>query len=39
VNLSATPMREAIAWLNQYERFWTVSLDRLAALVEEDGEQ
>ena len=39
VNLSAAPMREAIAWLNRYERFWTVSLDRLAALVEEDGEQ
>lgn len=39
VNLSAGPMREAIAWLNQYERFWTVSLDRLVALVERDGEQ
>lgn len=39
VNLSVAPMRDAIAWLNQYERFWTVSLDRLAALVEEDGEQ
>ena len=39
VNLSAGPMREAIAWLNRYERFWTVSLDRLAVLVEEDGEQ
>jgi DNA-binding transcriptional ArsR family regulator len=39
VHLSAAPMREAIAWLNQYERFWTVSLDRLVALVEEDGER
>ena len=39
VNLSAAPMREAIAWLNRYEHFWTVSLDRLAVLVEEDGEQ
>ncbi|MES2099448.1 MAG: metalloregulator ArsR/SmtB family transcription factor [Pseudomonadota bacterium] len=39
VNLSAAPMREAIAWLNRYERFWTASLDRLAVLVEEDGEQ
>jgi hypothetical protein len=39
VNLSAAPMREAMAWLNRYERFWTVSLDRLAVLVEEDGEQ
>jgi len=39
VSLSAAPMREAIAWLNRYERFWTVSLDRLAMLVEEDEEQ
>lgn len=23
VNLSAAPMREAMAWLNRYERFWT----------------
>ena len=34
VNLSPAPMREAMAWLRQYERFWTVSLDRLVALVE-----
>lgn len=39
VSLSAEPMREAIAWLSRYERFWTVSLDRLVALVEEDGQQ
>ena len=39
VNLCAKPMREAIAWLNRYERFWTVSLDRLELLVEEDAEQ
>jgi len=39
VNLSPAPMREAIAWLSRYEHFWTVSLDRLAVLVEEDGEQ
>jgi uncharacterized protein YndB with AHSA1/START domain/DNA-binding transcriptional ArsR family regulator len=36
VHLSAEPMREAMAWLNRYERFWTVSLDRLIAFVEED---
>jgi DNA-binding transcriptional ArsR family regulator len=36
VNLSPAPMREAIAWLNRYERFWTASLDRLAILVEEE---
>ena len=39
VNLSAAPMREAMAWLNQYERLWTASLDRLVALVEEAGER
>jgi DNA-binding transcriptional ArsR family regulator len=39
VNLAAAPMRQAVAWLNRYERFWTVSLDRLAAFVEEDGAQ
>lgn len=39
VNLSAAPMREVIVWLNRYERFWTTSLDRLALLVEVDGEE
>lgn len=37
VRLAAGPMREAIVWLNQYERFWTASLDRLAALAEQAG--
>ena len=36
VRLSAGPMREATEWLQRYERFWTASLDRLVALVEED---
>ena len=39
VHLSLGPMREAMAWLQRYERFWTASLDRLVAFVEEDGEQ
>lgn len=39
VTLSAAPMREAVAWLNRYELFWSVSFDRLTALVEQDGEQ
>src|SRR5690349_7652309 len=39
VNLSVEPMQEAMAWLQQYERFWTVSLDRLVALMEDGGEQ
>jgi DNA-binding transcriptional ArsR family regulator len=38
VRLSAAPMLEAMEWLKRYERFWTVSIDRLVALVE-DGEQ
>jgi hypothetical protein len=29
-------MEDAMAWLTRYQRFWTESLDRLAALVEED---
>ena len=37
VRLSVEPMREAMEWLNRYERLWTISIDRLAALVEEDG--
>jgi DNA-binding transcriptional ArsR family regulator len=37
VHLCAEPMREAMEWLRRYERFWTASLDRLVALVEEDG--
>jgi DNA-binding transcriptional ArsR family regulator len=36
VHLSAEPMREAMEWLGRYERFWTASIDRLVALVEED---
>ena len=30
VRLRAQPMREALEWLRHYERFWSVSLDRLA---------
>lgn len=39
VYLAAEPMQEAIAWLNRYQRFWSVSLDRLTALVEEGDPQ
>jgi DNA-binding transcriptional ArsR family regulator len=34
--LNAAPMEEAMAWLTRYERFWSQSLDRLAALLEND---
>jgi len=31
VRLNPEPMREAMAWLRRYERFWSAGLDRLAA--------
>ena len=34
VRLASEPMREAMEWLRRYERFWTGSLDRLAAYTE-----
>ena len=34
VGLSPEPMREAMEWLRHYERFWSGSLDRLAAYAE-----
>jgi DNA-binding transcriptional ArsR family regulator len=34
VRLQPRPMREAMAWLSRYERFWAASLDRLASLAE-----
>jgi DNA-binding transcriptional ArsR family regulator len=34
VRLSPEPMREAVDWLRRYERFWSKSLDRLAAYAE-----
>jgi DNA-binding transcriptional ArsR family regulator len=34
VRLHAAPMREAMDWLRRYERFWSKSLDRLAAYAE-----
>jgi DNA-binding transcriptional ArsR family regulator len=34
--LEPAPMETAMQWLSRYERFWTESLDRLAAFVEEE---
>lgn len=34
VRLAPKPMREAMDWLRRYERFWSGSLDRLAAYAE-----
>src|SRR3984893_11844052 len=34
VRLAPEPMQEAMDWLRRYERFWSASLDRLAAYAE-----
>ena len=34
VRLAPEPMEEAMNWLRRYERFWSASLDRLAAFAE-----
>ena len=34
VRLRPEPMRDAMDWLRRYERFWSKSLDRLAAYAE-----
>ena len=34
VQLRPEPMREAMDWLRRYERFWSISLDRLATYTE-----
>lgn len=38
VHPSVAPMQEAMEWLHRYESLWTASLDRLVALLEEEGE-
>lgn len=35
--LTAEPMEDAMAWIAQYRRFWSESLDRLAAALERKG--
>jgi DNA-binding transcriptional ArsR family regulator len=34
--LDPKPMQEAIAWLDRYQRFWSESLERLRALLEDE---
>jgi DNA-binding transcriptional ArsR family regulator len=34
--LTAAAMKSAMDWLHRYERFWSASLDRLGAILEED---
>ena len=40
LTLSTAPLAEADAWIRQWERFWTLRLDRLDALLkaEKEGE-
>ena len=37
--LKPGPLEEAERWLRQWEKFWTVRLDRLEALIERDEEK
>jgi DNA-binding transcriptional ArsR family regulator len=36
IKIEAKPLEEAERWLRQWEKFWTMSLDRLEALIEHD---
>jgi len=36
ISIEAKPLEEAERWLRQWEKFWTVRLDRLEALIERD---
>jgi DNA-binding transcriptional ArsR family regulator len=38
VNLTPGPMQDAMAWLQRYERLWTISMDRLVEALEADAE-
>jgi DNA-binding transcriptional ArsR family regulator len=39
IRLEAKPLEEAERWLRQWEKFWSVRLDRLQALVEQDRKE
>lgn len=39
ISLNAEPLGEAELWLRQWEKFWTMRLDRLQRLVESDVEE
>jgi DNA-binding transcriptional ArsR family regulator len=39
ISLNARPLEEAERWLRQWEKFWSVRLDRLQALVESDKKE
>jgi DNA-binding transcriptional ArsR family regulator len=39
ISIEAKPLEEAERWLRQWEKFWTVRLDRLEALIERDKKE
>jgi DNA-binding transcriptional ArsR family regulator len=39
ISIEAKPLEEAERWLRQWEKFWTVRLDRLEALIERDKQK
>ena len=39
ITIEAKPLEEAERWLRQWERFWTMRLDRLEALIERDKKE
>ena len=38
-SLRAAPLEEAEGWLRQWEKFWSVRLDRLETLIERDKKE
>lgn len=38
-SLKAKPLEEAERWLRQWEKFWTIRLDRLEAVIEQDKQE
>ena len=39
ISIEAEPLEEAERWLKQWEKFWTLRLDRLEALIEQDKKE
>jgi len=39
ISIDAKPLEEAERWLRQWEKFWTVRLDRLEDLIERDKKE
>ena len=39
ISIDAKPLEEAERWMRQWEKFWTVRLDRLEALIDRDTKE